>query len=324
VILRAIPGLAILVAAAAGQTAPPPGVEDSGAVFRAETSLVVCHTTVLDKDGRLITDLPKGAFKVFENGAPQEISVFRREDIPVSAGLVIDNSSSMADKRAGVEAAALALVKASNPEDEVFIVNFSDEAFVDNPPGKPFTSDIQEMEAALRSSHPRGETAMRDALRLSIDHLQARARKDKRVLVVVTDGDDNRSIVTQAKLLRAAQQAGVVVYCVGLLTKRDRPEAILRAREALTQLAEATGGEAFFPEEVAEVDRIARQVARDIRNQYTIEYSPSNQALDGSYRRITITVDDPLNPTVHPTVRTREGYYASAEAGASKAKPPKQ
>src|SRR6266576_1831310 len=181
--------------------------KEGPAIFTSDTRLVICHTTVVDKSGHLVTTLPKEAFTVLEDGKPQEIKVFRREDIPVSMGLIVDNSGSMRDKRAKVEAAALTLVKDSNKDDEVFVVNFNDEAFLDNPHGKDFTSDIKEMEEALTRIDSRGGTAMRDAMRMSIDHLKEKAHKDKKVLVVVTDGNDNGSMVTLENLVKAAQQS---------------------------------------------------------------------------------------------------------------------
>jgi VWFA-related protein len=299
-----------------GKPAPKPlSQDDTGTIFRTDTRLVVLPTTVMDKNGHLVTNLPKEAFTVFENGVQQEIKQFKREDVPVSMGLIVDNSGSMRDKRAKVEAAALALVKASNPEDEVFIVNFNDEAFLDNPHGKDFTSDVKEMEDALTRIDSRGGTAMRDAIRMSIDHVKEKAHKDKKVLVVVTDGNDNSSVVGLEDLVKAAQQSEVLIYAVGLLTDEERREA-KRAEKALEALAEATGGETFFPRDVSEVERIANQVAHDIRNQYTIAYTPSNQAMDGSFRQIKVTVKAPGNPTVH----ARSGYYATPDQGARPAK----
>jgi len=300
------------------QTKPilPPQQEETGAVFRADTRLVVLHTTVVDKNGHLVTNLPKEAFTVYENGAQQQVKGFRREDVPVSMGLIIDNSGSMRDKRAKVEAASLALVKDSNPEDEVFVVNFNDAAYLDLPHDKDFTSDIKEMEEALTRIDARGGTAMRDAIRMSIDHLKEKAHRDKKVLVVVTDGNDNASVINLENLVRASQQSEVLLYCVGLLSEEEHREAT-RAKHALNDLSEATGGEAFFPRETSEVDRIAHQVARDIRNQYTISYTPSNAAMDGTYRQIKVTVNAPG----HPTVRTRTGYYATPDrAGATGSK----
>ena len=294
-----------------GKPAPkPPSQDETGTVFRADTRLVVLPTTVVDKNGHLVTTLPREAFTVLENGVQQQIKQFKREDVPVSMGLIIDNSGSMREKRAKVEAAALALVKASNPEDEVFIVNFNDEAFLDNPHGKDFTNDIQEMEDALTRIDSRGGTAMRDAIRMSIDHVKEKAHKDKKVLVVVTDGNDNSSVVSLEDLVKAAQQSEVLIYSVGLLTDEERREA-KRAQKALEALGEATGGETFFPRDVSEVERIATQVAHDIRNQYTIAYTPLNQAMDGSFRQIKVTVKAAGNPTV----RARSGYYATPDQG---------
>jgi VWFA-related protein len=296
----ALTGLALL-----GQQ---PKADESAAVFRADTRVVDLSATVVDKSGHLVTNLTREAFTVLENGVPQVINSFKHEDVPVSMGLIIDNSGSMRDKRAKVEAAALALVKDSNREDEVFIVNFNDEAFNDLPYGKDFTSDIREMQEALTRIDSRGGTAMRDAIRMSIDHEKEKAHKDKKVLVVVTDGNDNSSLVSLENLVKASQQSGVLIYCVGLLSEEERREA-KRAERALNALAEATGGETFFPKDLAEVDRIAHQVAHDIRNQYTIVYSPANQAMDGTFRQIKVTVKAPGNPAV----RTRSGYYATPD-----------
>jgi len=304
---------ALIVALAAfGQDRPavPPGAEDAGVVFRADTRLVVCHTTVVDKNGHLVTDLPESAFSVSENGSPQAIKAFKREDVPVSLGLIIDNSGSMREKRAKVAAAALGLVKASNKDDEVFVVNFNDDAYLDLPHGKDFTNDITEMEEALSHIDSRGGTAMRDAIRMSIDHVKQKGHRDKKVLVVVTDGNDNSSLISLENLVKAAQQSEVLIYSVGLLSEEERREAV-KAKRALEELATATGGETFFPKELSDVDRIAADVARDIRSQYTIEYSPSNTAMDGSYRVIKVAVNAPG----HPSVRTRSGYYATPDQG---------
>jgi VWFA-related protein len=225
-------------------------------------------------------------------------------------GLIIDNSGSMRDKRAKVEAAALALAKDSNRDDEVFVVNFNDEAFMDLPHNREFTSDFKEMEEALTRIDSRGGTAMREAIRQSIDWLKEKAHKDKKVLVVVTDGNDNSSVISLESLVKAAQQSGVLLYSVGLLSEEERREAS-RAKRALESLATATGGEAFFPKELSEVDRIAHQVAHDIRSQYTIQYTPSNTAMDGGYRQIKVAV----NAAGRPTARTRSGYYATPDQG---------
>jgi VWFA-related protein len=279
------------------------------ATFRVDTRLVVLHTTVVDKSGRMITTLPQSAFHVFENGVPQQVKLFKREDVPVSMGLIIDNSGSMRDKRQKVAAAAVALVKASNPDDEAFVVNFNDDPYLDC----DFTNQIPKLEQALSKIDSRGGTAMRDAIRLSIDHIKEKAKKDKKVILVVTDGNDNASMISLESLVKNAQQAEVIVYAIGLLSEEERREA-KRAKRALDALTEATGGQAYYPKEMADVDRIAHQVARDIRNQYTITYTPSNQALDGSFRQIKVVVNGPNRPVA----RTRTGYYATPEMANAK------
>jgi VWFA-related protein len=274
--------------------------------------VVVCNTTVIDKSGHFVTNLPQSAFSVFEDGVRQQIRIFKREDLPVSLGLIIDNSGSMRPRRASVEAAALALVKDSNPEDEVFIVNFNDIAYLDNPRGEAFTSNIEDMKLALKRIDSRGGTAMRDAVQMSLDHLKASAHREKKVLVLVTDGVENSSAISKSleELVRNVRQSGVVIYCVGLLTEEDKRDAA-SAKHQLNLLAEASGGETFYPKDVSEVDRIAHEVARDIRSQYTIEYTPANANMDGTYRRIKVTVHAPGGPIP----RTRTGYYASPDQG---------
>ena len=279
-----------------------------GPVFRSDTRLVVLHAAVVDKKGRFVTNLPQDVFTLFENGTQQQIRTFRHEDVPVSMGLIVDNSGSMRDKRAKVDAAALALVRDSNREDEVFIVNFNDEAFLGNLNGKDFTNDIKELEDALTRIEPSGGTAMRDALRMSIDHVKEKSRKEKKVLVTVTDGDDTASAITLENLVKEAQQSEVLIYAIGILSNPGGLEA-QRARKALEALAKATGGAAFFPKELSEVDTIAHQVARDIRNQYTLMYSPSNPMMDNTFRQIKVTVKTQGNPKV----RTRSGYYATPD-----------
>jgi len=305
----ALAGVALL----GQQTKPEPPAQDP--IFHSDVRVVVLPTTVVDKNGHLVTDLAKEQFTVYENSVVQPITKFKREDVPVSLGLIIDNSGSMRDKRAKVEAAAVALAKASNPDDESFVVNFNDEAFLDLPSGKEFTSDIKELDEALRRIDSRGGTAMRDAIRMSIDHVKEKGHKDKKVLVVVTDGNDNSSVISLEKLVKDAQQSGVLIYSVGLLSDEERREA-QRAKRALIDLGTATGGEAFFPKDLAEVEPIAQRVAHDIRNQYTIQYEPTNRALDGTFRQIKVVVNASGKPTPH----TRSGYYATPDQATPSAK----
>ena len=237
---------------------------------------------------------------------PQPVRGFSSEDVPVSLGLVIDNSASMAPARSGVVAASLALVRASNPDDEVFVVNFNHEAFLDLPLHKDFTSDVRDMELALARIDARGDRLMWDAVRLSIQHLIDKARHEKKVLVVITSGRDTGSLSSLEALVRLAHQSGVLIYAVGLLDGAECNPQI--AKRALETLADATGGEAFFPRGRFDVEAICRRIARDIRDQYVIGYEPAQKPLDGSFRRIAVTVTGPGRLVA----RTRSGYFAAA------------
>jgi Ca-activated chloride channel family protein len=273
-------------------------------VFKAESHLVVLHASVADRSGKLITNLQREAFKVYENNVEQEIKIFRREDIPISLGIVVDNSGSMRPKRLQVEAASLQLVKASNPQDQVFIVNFNDEAYLDC----PFTNSIPKLEEGLARIDSRGGTAMRDAISMSIDYMKEDGKLDKKVILAITDGNDNMSSITLEELVRKAQQSEVMIYAIGLPDEEMRREA-RAAKRALSSIASSSGGLDYFLQELPEVERTALQVAHEIRNQYVIAYTPSNPSLDGSYRQIRVAVDGPNRPVA----RTRTGYYATPE-----------
>jgi VWFA-related protein len=283
----------------------PAWAQDEGtATFRTDVRRVILNATVVDKSGHLITDLPVSAFKVFENGVEQQIKIFRREDIPVSMAIVVDNSGSMRDRRQRVETAAINLVKASNPQDEVMVVNFNDEAFED----VPFTSDIKKMEEGLARIDSRGGTAMRDAISMTIDRIKEAGKKDKKVMLVITDGNDNLSSISLERLVQKAHDSEVLIYGIGILSQEEKREA-KKAKRALEALATASGGAVYYPNDLAEVEKLAREVAHEIRNQYVLVYSPTNQSLDGTFRQIKVAVTG----ANRPIARTRSGYYASAE-----------
>ncbi|HOL72982.1 MAG TPA: VWA domain-containing protein [Bryobacteraceae bacterium] len=291
---------AAAVCALASLTVPAAAQE---VVFRSDSRLVVLHATVLDKDGNRVTDLPKSAFRVFENGVEQELKIFRREDAPVSLGFLIDDSGSMINRREKVAASAMSLLRASHPDDEGFVVHFNEKTYLDT----EFTTDRAKLERGLTTFDSRGSTAMRDALRLAIEHMDRRASEDKKVIVVVTDGEDNTSRVDRDFIVKAAQQSGVIIYAIGLLTDipDERTEA---ARHELDAITRATGGRAYYLKDVSEADAAAQEIAREIRDQYTLAYSPSDTRLDGSYRRIQVYAGQDL------VVRTRNGYYAGAKS----------
>jgi Ca-activated chloride channel family protein len=295
---------------APGQAAPPgqeQAPEAGGFVFRSEVQEVVLHATVIDDKQHMITNLDRNAFMVFEDGKPQTITSFRHEDIPVALGIVIDNSGSMREKRDRVNKAALNLVRASNPQDQVFIVNFNDEYYLD----QDYTSDVKKLQEALEKVEARGGTALYDALVASADHLKKSAKLQKKVLLVVTDGEDNASRESLETAVRRLQaENGPTVYAIGILGgEKER-----RARRALQTIAERTGGIAFLPKTADEVDSISRTVAHDIRNQYTIGYKPTTPKSAGGYR--TIHVDARARGYGKLTVRTRSGYYAGQEQAA--------
>jgi Ca-activated chloride channel family protein len=288
---------------------PPPGQDSSipkqGSSIKVDVSLVVLHTTVIDDRQRFADGLKPENFRVFEDKVEQKLSVFRREDVPVSMGLVIDNSGSMRDKRPRVNEAAITLVQASNPNDEAFVVNFNDDFYLDL--DKDFTSSIPELKEALERIDSRGSTALRDAILGSLDHLK-KGTKDKKVLLVVTDGEDNASRNSLEKMIREVQKTDTVIYTIGLLGQENRKEA-KHARKALEQIAAASGGLAYFPENVDDVHSICEQVAHDIRNQYILAYYPTNFRRDGTFRAVSVAVVPPRGRG-KLVARTRNGYYA--------------
>jgi VWFA-related protein len=288
---------------------PPPGQDSNasrqGSTIKVDVGLVVLHTTVLDDRGKFADGLKAENFRVFEDKVEQKLTTFKREDVPVSMGLVIDNSGSMRDKRPRVNEAAITLVEASNPQDQAFVVNFNDDFYLDL--DKDFTSSIPELKEALERIDSRGSTALYDAIIGSLDHLK-KATKDKRVLLVVTDGEDNSSHNSLEKTLREIQKTDTVIYTIGLLGDEKRKEQN-NAMRALKRIAEASGGLAFFPESVDDVHSICEQVAHDIRNQYTLAYYPSNTRKDGTFRAVSVQVIPPRGRG-KLVARTRNGYYA--------------
>jgi Ca-activated chloride channel family protein len=272
------------------------------------------NATVLDGSGRSIQTLDKSAFTVYEDGVPQTIASFRHEDLPVSLGLLIDSSGSMYDKRVAVDKASLDFVKLSNPADEEFLVDFSWEAFID----QDFTNSIDKLQQGLGFIKSSGGTAIYDALVASADYLSKNAKHPKQVLLVITDGEDNASSATLEQTIRRIQDLdGPVIYCVGLLFGEDTDKRESRhARRVLETLAEQTGGAAYFPKSVNEVDSIAGLVAQDIRTQYTISYHSTKPPSLGGYREIH--VEAKAKNFGRLSVRTRSGYYPRVVADASK------
>jgi Ca-activated chloride channel family protein len=272
--------------------------------LHADVDEVLLNCSVIDEKGRTVTDLSQSDFRVWEDGVPQTVNSILHQDLPVSMGILVDNSGSMRDKRATINAAALKLLKASNPLDTAFIVNFSERAFLD----QGFTSDLVALDRGLSRSDSQGTTAMYDAVAASADELVKHAKERKQALLIITDGADNASRLTLAQAIRRVQNlGGPVVYTIGLLFDVDRKESD-QARSALEALSEETGGIAYFPKSLQDVDNIAEEVARDIRNQYVVDYRSTKSASLGGYRTVHVEAKAPSHGRL--VVRTKKGYYA--------------
>ena len=263
------------------------------------------NASVIDASGRTVDSLPKEAFHVYEDGVPQTIASFRHEDLPVSLGILIDSSGSMYDKRSAVDTASINLVKLSNREDEAFLVDFSSEAYID----QDFTSDIPKLQAGLSYVKSSGGTAMYDALIASADYLSKNAKRPKQVLLVITDGEDNASSATLEQAIERVQDLdGPAIYCIGLLFGADSDRRESRhAKAVLTELSEQTGGQAYFPRSLKDVDNIAAEVAQDIRTQYTIAYRSTKSPALGGYRQVHVEAKGKGLRGLQ--VRTRTGYF---------------
>lgn len=265
---------------------------------------VLLNCAVVDDKGRPVLDLKRDDFRVWEDGVPQSLTGFIHQDAPVSMGILIDNSGSMRDKRAAVNQAAMELLRDSNPKDAAFVVNFSDRAYLD----QGFTSNFALLSRALNRFDSQGTTAMYDAVAASADELSKHSLGTKQVLLIVTDGADNASRLDLRQAISRVQGlSGPVVYTIGLLYDTSQEEAD-RTRQALESMSSETGGIAYFPRSLAEVDSIASQVAQDIRNQYTVGYHSSRSLSLGGYRAVRVEARAPKHGRL--IVRTKRGYYA--------------
>jgi len=277
--------------------------QDNQDTIRINVDLVVLHATVQNSERIPVSGLRKENFQVYEDGVLQQINSFSHEDIPVTIGLVIDNSGSMRPKRLEVITAALAFVRSSNPKDQLFVVNFNEHVSFGLPNNMPFTGDVAHLEAALSKVAAGGMTALYDAVAAGLNHLK-KGKQDRQALIVVSDGADNASLHNQAWIMDLARQSEAMIYTIGLFDQSDHD----RNLSLLRQLAKATGGEAFLPGSVKDVVPLCERIARDIRNQYTITYAPMNIKYDGKYRTIQVKVEAPGRERL--SARTRAGYHA--------------
>jgi len=307
--------LAVIVALSSFPLAQEPSSSQGSSdkyTIRVSADLVVLRATVQDHKNTPVSGLDKNDFQVYEDGVLQSIRHFSHEDVPVTVGLVIDNSGSMRPKRADVIAASLAFARSSNPQDQMFVVNFNEKVSFGLPENMAFTDKVAQLEVALSRIAPDGETALYDALGAAIGHLKKGSR-DKKILIVISDGGDNASKRKLNEITALTRQPDVIIYTIGVFDDQDAD----RNPVVLKRLAKETGGEAFFPESLKDVEPICERIAHDIRNQYTIGYVPTNKNRDGSYRVIQVKASAPGHGRL--LVRTRTGYFApSAPATAAK------
>jgi VWFA-related protein len=296
---------------------PPPDQRDNTSKIKMTVGLVVLHATTENRKGVPVSGLEKDNFQIFEDGVAQRIEHFSHEDIPVTVGLVVDGSGSMRPKRADVLIAAKTFVQSSNERDEMFVVNFNEHVSFGLPENEFFTNKITPMQLAIERSPVSGQTALYDAISAALERLKL-GKHDKKVLIVISDGGDNASKHKLNEIMTQAVESNAVIYTIGFFDESD-PE---RNPGVLKQLARATGGEFFQPEAIAEVVPICGHIARDIRSQYTIAYTPTNATADGAFRNIQVKAKAPGEDRL--IVRTRTGYYAPGVApNSAPTKPPR-
>jgi VWFA-related protein len=271
-----------------------------------DVDLVVFNVTVKDGKGRHVPGLRASDFHIYEENRLQDIKLFSAEDVPASVGLIIDNSGSMRDKRADVAEAALAFARASNSEDEMFVLNFNEKVYLGLPPSIRFTNDLNQIRSALLRTQPAGLTALYDALALGLEHLKTGTR-DRKALVVLSDGGDNASRRSLDDVLQLAHRSSATIFTIGIYDETD----LDRNPRVLRKIAALSGGRAYFPDSLNDLEQVWRDIAGGIRTQYTIGYHSSNPNRDGMFRRVRITAG--RNGGGGLRVTGRDGYFAPAD-----------
>jgi Ca-activated chloride channel family protein len=297
----------------ASSLAPPPAPTQSAFKISENVNLVLLDVSVKDKQGGYVSGLPKEAFTVLEDGKPQQITQFADNDIPVTTGLVVDNSGSMTPKKPDVMMAALVFIQSSNPLDEWFVINFNDKVWRGLPPLIPFTDDIKLLRAALAKTEPAGRTALYDAILAGLRQLEM-GRRDKKTLVVLSDGGDNASAHSLDEVREAVLRSPATIYTVGLFDEFDKE----KNPDVLQKLAHISGGVCYLPKKITNVIDVCRQIAKDIRTRYTIGYVPQQLNRTG-IRHIKVEVKAPGNKKL--IARTRTSYAVRDEDSADRRKP---
>jgi Ca-activated chloride channel family protein len=271
--------------------------------FRISTNvdLVLLDVSVKDAKGGYVSSLSKDSFRIEENGIPQKIASFSSADVPVSAGLVLDASGSMRPKRPEVNAAGLTFVDASNPQDQIFVLDFNDKVRWGLPDDVPFTDNLDLLRLALSKHPPEGRTVLYDAITAALKHLES-GRRDKKTLVIVSDGGDNASKRTLAEAMRLIEESRTTIYTVGIYDSED-PD---RNPGVLQRIAHVSGGECFLLDRVEDIIPASKKIAEDIRKRYTIGYIPDRGNGKGALRKIHVAASAPDHRRL--IVRTRSSY----------------
>jgi len=307
---NSIPAFMVLAILASSQVSaghPSQQTQPKPYTIGVRVGLAVLPVTVTDRKQHRVSGLKMADFQVYEDGRPQELTVFEDKDAPVTVGLLVDNSASMGPKRPAVIAAAMAFAESSNPQDEIFVVKFDQSVHMEFSPAAPFTSNLKELRDALSTITARGETALYDAIAVALDHLKG-SSSDRKYLIIMSDGGDNASRHSLSEILTMVNKSNVAIYSVGIVNENysDENPGVLK------KLSKVSGGEFYLPESVPQVVDACKLIARDIRQQYKLGYVPANPAEDGKYRRIKVTVSAP--GIGHLRVRTRDGYLAPTAA----------
>jgi VWFA-related protein len=279
-------------------------------VFRSESDLVVLHVNVFDRRSDAVPNLPQSAFKVFEDNRPQDITFFSSADVPVAVGLILDASGSMIAREHMVLAGGTAFARSSHPEDELFTINFNETVKFGLPPSTPFTNRAALLHSALAGYRPGGRTALYDAVLAGLEHLE-RASHQKHVLVVLSDGEDNASRHSEDEMIDRARESDAIIYTV---SNANRRVGMAGNPGILRQIADVTGGVAYFPSSDEKVVESFDELAGNIRRGYSIGYVPTNSTKDGKYRRVRVMVSAPDRGNL--SARTRDGYRSIDYAGA--------
>lgn len=288
-------------------TQPEKKQEDQDYTIRTTSRLVLLDASVKSPAGGFVSGLTKDSFKAYEDGKLQQITQFGGADQPVTVGIAVDESGSMGPKRQEVIAAAIEFIRASNPHDEIFIVNFNEKARRGLPDIVPFSDNITELGKALWRGRPEGRTALYDAIELSLHQLDM-GRRDRKALVVISDGGDNVSTHKWPEVTHDVLGSLVTIYTVGIFDEED-PE---RNPAVLRKLAQVSGGAAYFPHTLDEVVPVCQQIAKDIRERYTIGYIPPSEGKP--MRHVKVEAFSPEH--VKLNVRTRGSYMYASETEA--------